>query len=76
MKVNLQITKIEEKKNTVYFNLNGEDFYYNTKTEFVYKADKNAKYTYVSNFDKKIKEIVKNTSLSYKKYKNKIEEKK
>lgn len=59
MKINLQITKIEEKKNLVYFKLNEEDYYFNIKTEFIYKADNKNKYVYISNFDSKIKNIIK-----------------
>lgn len=74
MKINLQITKIEEKKNLVYFKLNEEDYYFNIKTEFIYKADNKNKYSYVSNFDSKIKNIIKVQYQSYKKYNNKIKE--
>ena len=75
MKINLQIVKFEEKKNIIYFKLNEVNYYYNTKTQFIYKSDNKNKYAYDSSFDPKIKRLIKERYESYKKYNKKIEEK-
>lgn len=73
-KFTLTITKIEEKKNTIYFKLDEIEYYYNIKTQFVYKSDNKKNYSYISNFDPKIKKIIKDQYESFKKYNNKIKE--
>ena len=54
--------------------LNDVEYYYNTKTQFIYKAENKNKYVYDSKFDPKIKKLIKERYESYKKYKKKIEE--
>ena len=59
MKINLQLVKFEEKKNIIYFKLNEVNYYYNTKTQFIFKSDNKNKYSYDSSFDPKIKKLIK-----------------
>ena len=59
----------------IYFKLNEVNYYYNTKTQFIFKSDNKNKYSYDSSFDPKIKKLIKERYESYKKYNKKIEEK-